>query len=93
MLGLNCESCGCKVHLEYGNKIVKLTSGKKIGFANAPILVCVGCGSRYIPYMTNTLITEILKLEEETENRTMKETDTIVRECDEFEENEDRIAV
>lgn len=31
MSGLDCESCGCKVHLEYRNKIVKLASGKRIG--------------------------------------------------------------
>ena len=68
MSGLDCESCGCKVHLEYRNKIVKLASGKRIGFANAPILVCGGCGARYVPYMTNTLIAEIRELEEETES-------------------------
>lgn len=90
MSGLDCESCGCKVHLEYRNKIVKLASGKRIGFANAPILVCGGCGARYIPYMTNTLIAEIRELEEETENKVVNTTDVIVRESDESEENKDQ---
>lgn len=66
MSGLVCESCGCKLHLEHKDKIIKLTSGKRIGFINAPVLVCSGCSSRYIPYMTNTLISEIREIEEES---------------------------
>ena len=74
MSGLDCESCGCKIHLEYRDKTVKLASGKKIGFANAPMLVCGGCGTRYIPYMTNSLIAEICEHEEESEKREMMNT-------------------
>lgn len=94
MSGLDCESCGCKIHLEYRDKTVKLASGKKIGFANAPMLVCRGCGARYIPYMTNSLIAEICEHEEESEKREMMNTkDVIVRECDESKGNKEQIEV
>ena len=56
MSRLDCESCGRKMHLEYMNIIIKLTSGRKMGFANAPVLVCKGCGKSDIPCMTNRLI-------------------------------------
>lgn len=92
MSGLDCESCGCKVHLEYRNKIVKLSSGKKIGFANSPMLVCGGCGARYIPYMTNILISEIRE-HEEAESTTMNAKDAIVRDVDESEESKNEIAI
>ncbi len=74
MSGLVCESCGCKLHLEYKDKIIKLASGKRIGFVNAPVLVCSGCSSRYIPYMTNTLISEIREFEEESGSQEASES-------------------
>ena len=94
MSGLDCESCGCKIHLEYRDKIVKLTSGKKIGFANSPMLVCGGCGTRYNPYMTNSLITEICGYEKEAEKKEIMNTvDFMVKECDESKENKEQIEI
>lgn len=88
MSGLVCESCGCKLHLEYKDKIIKLASGKRIAFANAPVLVCSGCASKYIPYMTNTLISEIRELEEKSE--TIEPT---AQEGNEHEEDTNQISV
>lgn len=94
MSGLDCESCGCKIHLEYRDKIVKLKSGKKIGFVDAPMLVCGGCGVRYIPFMTNSLITEICGYEKESEKKEMISAENIiVRECDESVEYKEEIEV
>lgn len=94
MSGLDCESCGGKLHLEYRNKKVKLKSGKKIGFVDAPMLVCGGCGTRYIPYMTNSLIKEICGYEKETEKKEESHTDDIiVQECDESEQSKEQIEV
>lgn len=87
MSGLDCESCGFKLHLEYCNKTIKLKSGKRIGFLNAPMLVCSGCGARYIPYMTNILIGEIRQAEEESKSQETPETmEAATRECDGSEE-------
>lgn len=36
MSGLDCENCGCKLHLMHGDKFMKLESGEKIAFANVP---------------------------------------------------------
>lgn len=94
MSGLDCESCGFKLHLEYCNKTIKLKSGNRIGFFNAPLLVCNGCGARYIPYMTNTLINEIRQAEEESESQETSEVmDVAIREGDEQEEDTSQISV
>ncbi len=91
MSGLDCETCGCKLHLEYRNKIVRLKSGREIGFAKAPMLVCGGCGSRYIPYMTNMLIEQVCEFEEENKVADTKETSD--RRDNGFQENEDEIEI
>lgn len=91
MSGLDCETCGCKLHLEYRNKIVRLKSGREIGFAKAPMLVCGGCGSRYIPYMTNILIKQVCECEEENKVDDTKETSD--RRDNGFQENEDEIEI
>jgi len=66
MSGLNCKSCKGKLHLEYGNKTIKLLSGKEIGLVNVPLLVCSRCNARYAPYMTSYLIEEFRKSKEKT---------------------------
>lgn len=87
MSRLDCESCGRKMHLEYMNIIIKLTSGRKMGFANAPVLVCKGCGKSDIPCMTNRLIESIWKQLEEKSKQT-EIIDVTVTECDKAENDE-----
>lgn len=56
MSELDCENCGCKLHLMHGDKFMKLESGEKIAFANVPLLVCGGCQKKYIPDQTKELL-------------------------------------
>ncbi|QLY78971.1 hypothetical protein [Clostridium intestinale] len=66
MSGLDCDVCGCKLHLDYGNKIIKLQDNKKVGFVKTPILICGGCNSRYIPYFAKNIIDQVYMLLEES---------------------------
>ena len=72
MSGLDCENCGCKLHLMHGDKFMKLESGEKIAFANVPLLVCGGCQKKYIPYQTKELLDAFQRMLEDNkyENQT-----------------------
>ena len=43
MSELDCEKCGCKLHLMHDDMFIKLESGENIAFENMPFLVCGGC--------------------------------------------------
>lgn len=72
MSGLDCENCGCKLHLMHDDKFMKLESGEKIAFANVPLLVCGGCQKKYIPYQTKELLDAFQRMLEDNkyENQT-----------------------
>lgn len=65
MSGLNCDKCGRMLHLDYGDKKVKLKENNIIGFAKTPLLVCSGCNSRYIPYSTKEIIDQMCQVIQE----------------------------
>ena len=59
MSGLNCDKCGSKLYLSYGDKKKKLNSDNIIGFANMPLLFCSKCTTRYVPYNSMQVIEAI----------------------------------
>lgn len=67
MSGLDCENCEGKLCLVYGNRIRTLKSGKKVGFANTPLLMCSNCKKKYIPYLSEDIIGEVIKILEESD--------------------------
>lgn len=86
MSGLNCDKCGRKLHLDYGDKKIKLKDDKKIGFAKVPLLVCSGCNSRYIPYGTKEIIDQMCTIiQEDTSKEKSGNTEVIVKENCEIE--------
>ena len=85
MSGLDCEICGCKLHLMHGDKFMILESGEKIAFANVPLLVCGGCQKKYIPYQTKELLDAFQRMLEDNkyENQTQN-IDIVEKEEDIF---------
>ena len=70
MSELDCEKCGCKLHLMHDDMSIKLESGEKIAFENVPFLVCGGCQKKYVPDPIRKLLGEYQIITEgETEIR------------------------
>ena len=62
----------------HGNKLMKIKSGKKIAFANVPLLMCGGCQKRYIPYRTKEILDAFQQMLEETEHEKQPQSINIV---------------
>lgn len=60
MSELDCEKCGCKLHLMHDDMFIKLESGENIAFENMPFLVCGGCQKKYVPDRPSHLIRKLL---------------------------------
>lgn len=60
MSELDCEKCGCKLHLMHDDMFIKLESGENIAFENMPFLVCGGCQKKYVPDLLSYLIGKLL---------------------------------